>query len=131
MELEIKKFNETALEFLTKMELSFPHEKKISSYKIMFIGLKAINYKDPVKIFMINMEPYGVQIMSRNEHFFKDDQFVDSAENLSGQLGLTEYWDNLPVITKDAIWNYIQMLYVLGMQCIDKKAELQKIINNL
>ncbi len=124
----ILKFNEMALEFLTKMEVSFPNEKKISTYKKMFTTLKIVNFRKPVEMFMENLEPFGLQIMSKDEAFFRNDEYVNSAENISGKIGLINYWDDLPDTSKKSIWEYVQLLYILGMQSLNKQEKLTEIL---
>jgi hypothetical protein len=125
------KFNATADEFLRKMIISFPKEKKISEYKLMFDGIKFVDHKKPVFLFMSSLEPYGLQVMSKDENFFKKDQFVENAESMSGQLGLTEYWDSMHPETKKSIWSYTQTLYILGMKATGHEKEFQDIIKSV
>lgn len=122
-------FNEQADEFLSKMIKTFPNEPKSKELKFYFDSIRKINYKKPIEIFMASLKPYGLQIMSKDEYFFKNDQYVDTVESMSGKLGLIEYWDKLPNETKEAIWHYFQVLYVLGMKSLGLKDELTKILN--
>jgi len=121
-----KQFNELALEFLNKMIKTYPDEHKIKEYYIMLSLMKETD--KPVEMFMSSLEPYGIQIMTKNEIFFKDDQYVNKAESISGKLGLIKYWDNTPQETKNAIWSYIQNLYALGMKCTGKIDDFKLIL---
>jgi hypothetical protein len=121
-------FNKQANEFLTKMALTFPNEPKTKTYKYMFEHIKQINMRTPVEIFMENLRPFGLQIMSKNEEFFKEDQYVNHVESISGKMGLIKYWESLPDETKVSIWNYMQVLYVLGMKSLGLKEELARTI---
>ncbi len=122
-------FNKMAMEFLLKMEKSFPNETKISVYRKKYEMLQSINAKKPVEMFMESMLPFGEQILSKNELFFQQDEFVDSAENISGKIGLVKYWENMEQYTKDAIWEYMQGLYILGMGSLGYSDELKIMIN--
>lgn len=125
-----KRFNDLALEFLTRMEETFPQEPKIQSYRIKFDLVMCVDSRKPVEMFIENMEPFGEQILSKDELFFKQQHSaINNAESISGKMGLVKYWDSMPVKTKDAIWEYMQGLYLLGMGTLDKKEELKKIIN--
>jgi hypothetical protein len=127
----LRKFNDNASEFLQKMAKTFPNEPKIGEYKGMFEGLRLINQKTTVELFMAGVEPYGAQILRRDEQFFKTDQYVKEAESMSGRLGLVEIWDSIDAQTKDAIWSYMQTLYVLGMKSLGKEAELKAVIASI
>lgn len=119
----IIKFNDIALEFLNKMELSFPNENRISKYKMFFNTVKSISFRKPVEIFMENLEPFGKEIMTKCEIFIKD------VNNISGTIGLVDYWDDLEPTKQKTIWEYLQLLYVLGMQALNKQEALTKIMN--
>lgn len=125
------KFNDTALEFLNKLSSTFPHIDKIKEFKLMYHGILLLGKEKPVSMFMENMEPFGLQIMSKNEIFFKNDQYVDMAESISGKLGLIQIWDTTSSDIKEAIWQYIQTLYVLGMNITNKKEDLKLIIQQV
>jgi hypothetical protein len=121
-------FNKMAIEFLSRMEKTYPHESKISLYKIKYEMLQSMNAKKPVEMFMESMLPFGEQILSKNEMFFQQDEFVGSAENISGKIGLVKYWENMEQSTKNAIWEYIQGLYILGMGSLEYTDELKIMI---
>ncbi len=123
-----KQFNDTALTFLSRMEETFPNESKIKIYKQKFVILQGMNSKKPVEMFMENMLPFGEKILSKDEMFFKKDEFVGTAESISGKMGLLTYWDSLETKTKNSIWEYMQGLYILGMGILGRQDELQKMI---
>jgi hypothetical protein len=124
-----KQFNDMAETFLSKMEKTFPNESKIRIYKQQFALVQMMNSKKPVEMFMENMLPFGEKILSRDEMFFKQDEFVNNAESISGKMGLITYWDTMSDTTKKSIWEYIQGLYILGMASLGKNEELQEMIN--
>ena len=126
-----REFNELAHKFLSVMEKTFPDEKKITSYKLMFETIQKMNNMKPVEVFMDNLSPFGIQIMKKNEKFFQQDQYVNEVENLSGKMGLVQYWDSMPKTTQEAIWEYIQSLYVLGMRALGKIDELRTVIETV
>lgn len=123
-----KQFNAMAATFLSRMEETFPHESKVKLYHQQFIIVQGMNSKKPVEMFIENMVPFGEKILSRDEMFFKKDELVNNAESISGKMGLIKYWDSLNDQTKNSIWEYIQGLYILGMACLGKNAELQEMI---
>lgn len=126
-----QQFNTYATEFLNRMVHTFPDEKKIQVYLFKFETLKLMNSRKPVEMFMDNIYPFGEQIMTHNEDFFKKDEFVNSAENISGKIGLVDHWDSINDETKNAIWEYIKGLYILGMACLGKEEELQTLLKKI
>jgi hypothetical protein len=126
-----KQFNIQAHEFLSKMVLTFPEEPKAATYKLMFENIQKINSRLPVEMFMSNLQPFGLQIMSKDEYFFKQDQYVNQVESISGKMGLIKHWSSLPLVTKDSIWDYMQILYVLGMKALGQTEELNKLLTTL
>jgi hypothetical protein len=121
-------FNTMANTFLARMEETFPNESKVRLYRQQFALVQGMNFKKPVEMFIDNMQPFGEKILSRDEMFFKQEEFVNNAESISGKMGLIKYWDSLNDKTKDAIWEYIQGLYVLGMASLGRNKELQEMI---
>jgi hypothetical protein len=125
------KFNTQALEFLSKMVVTFPNETKLRQYKLQFETLQKINSRKPVELFMYYIEDDGLHIMTKNEQFFKQDNYVNSAESFSGSLGLVEIWDSIPEDTKNSMWAYMQTLYVLGMKALKKDEKLKQILQQI
>lgn len=121
-------FNNHAELFLKRMEETFPDETKIRVYRQKFDMVRTINSRKPVEMFMYNMLPYGEKILSRDETFFKQDEFVNNAESISGKMGLIKYWDTMNPKTKDSIWEFIQGLYILGMGSLGLQEDLQTMI---
>jgi hypothetical protein len=124
-------FNKKAREFMERMLELFPSEEKIRSYILIFDCFERMDYKTPVNLFMDNLRPFGIQIMRKDEHFFKDDQYVNKAENLSGKMGLIKHWDLMNDDTKNSIWKYVQLLYVTGMAAQGHKDELNHVIRTV
>lgn len=126
-----QQFNNYATEFLNKMVQTFPEEKKIQVYLLKFETLKLMNSRKPVEMFMDNIYSFGEQIMTHDEDFFKKDEYINNAENISGKIGLVEHWDSIDEDTKKAIWEYIKGLYILGMACLGKEEELQNLLKKI
>jgi hypothetical protein len=123
-----KQFNDLATTFLARMEETFPQEQKVKLYRQQFALVQGMNSRKPVEMFMENMMPFGEKILSRDEKFFKQDEFVGAAESISGKMGLIQYWDGLNDKTKNSIWEYMQGLYILGMASMNMQKELQELI---
>lgn len=133
-------FNNHAKTFLNLLLTKLKEEKlpikmdptnKVQSYLTSFIFCETLNIESPVKIFLDHVEVYGLHIMTKNEIFFKQDHFVSNVESFSGELGLVDCWDSLSDNTKDIIWRYMQILYVTGMGALDKRNDLQLILDKI
>ena len=124
-------FNEHAKEFLSKMKETFPEETKIQEYIIMFSLLEKMDPTQPVKMFMETLKPYGMQIMKKDENYFKKDQYVGKAESISGKIGLIDHWNSISNEVKESIWSYMQILYVSGMGAIGATNELQDLLKQI
>lgn len=109
------------LEYLLKL---FPNDSKIKRYKFGFDSLRSISTRKPLEFFMSSAEPYGQQIMSKDDNFFN----VEAHED---QMGIAEHWGTLGVEYKNEIWKHMQILYVLGMKILNKGEELAKIYNSI
>ncbi len=124
-------FNNYATEFLEKMMIAFPDETKIQTYLFSLKMMKMINPKKPVDIFMESLEPFGLQIMLRDEDFFKKDQYINNVESISGKIGIVDHWNFLDSDTKNSIWEYTQTLYILGMSVLGRNDEFKEIMNEV
>jgi hypothetical protein len=124
----LNSFNNLAEEFVEKMVASFPNEPKLRGYQATFLTTKRFNNKKPVEFFMNTLLPYGEQILQRNECFFKQDNLVERAQSFSGQTGLTKYWETISQDDKNSIWEYIQTLYILGMNAIGRSEQLNELL---
>lgn len=120
---EIKKFNDLFEEFLEKIIAKFPYQK-LKTYRKGFFLLKAASPNVPVNLFMSGCIDYKKEIKTRNETFFlKDKKISETANvfgNFTGDSGLDTYWGELSSNTKNAIWDYIQSLFVLGEMITNK-----------
>jgi hypothetical protein len=129
---QIEQFNLLAEEFAQKMIKTFPNEKKLAVWYVHFKTTKQISPKTPVEYFMQSLMPYGVQIMTRDAKFFKENRdMVDYAESFSNRSGLTNIWDDCSEEVKDSIWGYMQSLYVLGMTGLGYHDQLQTVLADI
>jgi hypothetical protein len=128
----IQEFNNTLDEFINKMILQFPEEKKLKSYYSAFKVTKMYDKTMPIKIFMGGCLEFSDQIKNRDSEFFETrESFIDklkSASSFTDDIGLKNYWHNLTDNSKKAIWDYIQTLYIMGEMYINKDST---IVNNI
>jgi len=105
-------FNDMMQQFLDELVLTFPNEKKLAKFQNSFAILRKANGKKPLKEFMETVGPYANHLMQKDEEFFKthasEVPFLDD-------LDIPRLWtDDLSETTKNAIWQYLQTLYILG-----------------
>lgn len=131
----IQEFNKTLEEFINKMIIQFPQETKLKSYYSAYKVTKMYDKTMPIKIFMGGCLQFSGQIKSRDTEFFaKRKGFIDKlqkASSFSDDIGLVNYWENLSDSSKNAIWDYVQTLFVMGEMYINKDTSIIQKINSV
>ena len=102
-------FNDTLLEFLNDLAESFPEEKQIPVLITKTEVLKKSNPRKLVEGCMKQLAPLANQIVQRDENIFKE-----HAEVIPGLNMATMWNDKLSDNSKNAIWEYINTLLMLG-----------------
>ena len=98
-------------QFLMELHKTFPEEKGLKKYIAAFELMRSANGKMIVDGFMENVAPHVDKINSKDESFF-----LEHAENIEflKDINLKNCWPKASTGTKDAIWQYLQTLYMLG-----------------
>ena len=108
-----KAFNDMLEQFVQELIQTFPSEKCLKKYALKLDLLRKTNPKRCVTKFMKRIQPYGDQIMKKDESFFVN---AEQVPEFMDELNIAANWTaELPQTTKDAIWQYLQTLYMLGM----------------
>ena len=104
-------FNEMMGQFIDELQQTFPEEKGLKKCRSAFDLMKDTNPRLVVDGFMSNVMPYADKISSKDETFF-----INESKNLDFMKGvnLKQHWGGCSENTKDAIWQYVQTLYMLG-----------------
>src|SRR6056300_715054 len=104
-------FNEMMGQFIDELQQTFPEEKGLKKCRSAFDLMKSTNPRLVVDGFMSNVMPYADKISSKDETFF-----INESKNLDFMKGvnLEKHWASASENTKNAIWQYIQTLYMLG-----------------
>lgn len=128
----LNEFNNTLDEFINKMIVQFPQETKLKTYYSAFKVTKMYDHSMPIKMFMGGCLEFSEQIKMRDTKFFQTRKtFVDKvsqASSFTNDTGLVNYWESLSDNSKNAIWDYIQTLFVMGQMYINND---NSIINNI
>lgn len=111
----VSAFNDMLEQFLSELEQTFPEEPSFTKYHVSFEIMRTTHPRKCVDAFMNMISKYSNQIMQKDETFF------DSVS----ELDIKKYWtDDLSTTTKDAIWQYLQTLNILGMTITSIPADM-------
>jgi|TARA_B110000285_G_scaffold223672_1_gene279495 biotin operon repressor len=104
-------FNDMMGQFLAELHMSFPEEKSIKKYMTAFELLRSANGRLVVDGFMAAIAPHMDKISAKDENFF-----IENAETIDflKDINLKNIWPIASDNTREAIWQYIQTLYMLG-----------------
>ena len=109
----ISAWNDMMVQFISELLSTFPEEKSIKKYQTSFDLLRKTNPRKCVEGYMAEVTPVQDKIMSKDESFFLDSN--SNTSELIRDLNIAKYWtSDLSQNTKDAIWQYLQTLYILG-----------------
>ena len=112
-------FNDMLQQFLVELETTFPEEKAFKKYHTSFDIMRAANPRKCVDAYMSKASQYSNQIMQKDDSFFSE--FTE--------LPISLYWnDSLTEGTKNAIWQYLQTLNILGMTITTIPAEMLSMV---
>jgi hypothetical protein len=115
-------FNDMLQQFLVELETTFPEEKAFKKYHTSFDIMRAANPRKCVDAYMKTASKYSNQIMQKDDSFFSD--FTE--------LPISSYWnDDLSDGTKNAIWQYLQTLNILGMTITTIPADMLSMVEGV
>lgn len=104
-------FNDMMSQFLVELHKTFPEEKGIKKMLTSFDVLKSTNPRLVVDGFMSGVSPYASQISAKDDTFLLEEcKKIDFLKDLD----LASYWQRMSANTRDATWQYLQTLYMLG-----------------
>lgn len=122
----VQAFNEMLGSFLDELCLVFPEEGRIKTYKSGFDLMKMADESAPLNLFMENIKEHQQQVMNKNEAYFFGE---DAPDTVIKELGIDHHWkETLSQENKDAIWQYLQTLSILGTTIQSVPPELLKSI---
>ena len=108
----VSAFNDMMEQFLNELVLTFPEEKAIMGYQAKFDLVRRANPRGVLDSFMQGVSPFANMVMQKDEEFFKTHL---SEIPILEEMNMGVCWnDDLSQSTKDAMWQYIQTLYILG-----------------
>jgi hypothetical protein len=115
-------FNDMLQQFILELESTFPEEKAFKKYHTSFDIMRAANPRKCVDVYMKNAGKYSDMIMQKNDSFFTE----------LTELPIGDYWnDDLSDGTKNAIWQYLQTLNILGMTITTIPADMLSMVEGV
>ena len=124
----VSAFNDMMGQFLVELHKTLPEEKGIKKMLTSFDVLKTTNPRLVVDGFMSGVTPYAGHISDKNEQFIlKEIENIDFLK----ELDVKSYWSKLSPNTKEATWQYLQTLYMLGTTIISIPADTLSMIEGL
>jgi hypothetical protein len=125
----VSAFTDMMSQFLVELHKVFPQEKGIKKFMAQLELAKTANPRLVVDGFMKGITPYADKISNKDESFLLNE--VGNIEFLN-DLNLKDNWnDSLSSNTKDAIWQYLQTLYMLGTTITAIPAETLSMIEGI
>lgn len=106
----LQAFNALLRNFMDELAQTFPEDVTLSVSTTSFDALVKANARKPLQLFMEAAGAHAQLILT------KDPALFEHPLTLAGALDLKKYWDSpgLSEASKDAIWGYLQQLYLLG-----------------
>lgn len=123
----VQAFNTMMGKFLGELSELFPEVTKIAIVQEAFAELVSLNARKPMELFTASLAPYQALVMA------KDPALFDQPIELPGGLDMSTLWAKRDVdqASRDAMWQYIQMLFMLGTTVQSLPPQLLATIENV
>ncbi len=110
-------FNNMLSGFLDELVDVFPESPEVSRFRDGLPSLVAANARKPLELFMEAAAPHQERVMAKDASVF--------GELSLGGIDFAKMWAaDLSDNTRDAIWQYLHMLFVLGSTVLAVPPEL-------
>jgi hypothetical protein len=111
MSMTLDAFNGLLQNFVEELQRTFPEEQGLEYFSEELQLLMKANTKAPLTLFMNALSPYTNMVVA------KDSKLFDQPINLGKHLNLKKLWStkDLSAATRDAIWQHVYTLFMLGM----------------
>jgi hypothetical protein len=128
MSTTLNSFNHVLCEFIEELSLTFDEVPQIKLYKAGLPSLLTQDERAGLNFFMNAVRSHGNRIMAKDETLFSED-----AIDLGMGLSVSELWhaEGLDDDTRNAIWNYLTSLFILGMTIESLDSDMLGAIENL
>tara|TARA_B100001094_G_C18038141_1_gene723643 strand:+ start:640 stop:1026 length:387 start_codon:yes stop_codon:yes gene_type:complete len=106
---------------------SYPNDPDLQFSSTTINLLKSTNPRKLQEIFNQYIYIYKDEIMSQNENFLLNNDFINNNVNndkvdyaKSIMNNLKKYWNDMDKESKDNIWKYFKVLVILNKKCIEE-----------
>jgi len=123
----VSAFNDMLMNFLSELKKCLPDEKGIDKAMTAVDIMKSANARKVVEVFMTGIGPLTQKIQQQDESAIAD---LASVEGLK-DIDFVGNWGSLSVGTKNAIWQYLQTLTLLGGVLTSLPADTMSVIDNV
>lgn len=120
-------FNSTLKTFLEELVECCPDAPGVGKVQLFLASFDMVVHQSPrmpMDTFVASMSPHA-DLITR-----KDPKLFEVAE-LPGGLSLKQAWDTLTPATKNAVWQYVQMLFLLATTASSVPPEMLSAIENV
>jgi len=124
----VSAFNDMLGQFLVELHKTFPEEKDVKKMMTSFEVLRTTSPRLVVDGFMKGVSPYADRISAKDETFLLNE--IDTIDFLK-ELNIKSYWTRMSTGTKDATWQYLQTLYMLGTTITSIPADTLNLIEGI
>lgn len=121
----VQAFNTMLKNFLEELADVFPEETQIRLFLDGFDALSALNPRGPLDMFVESLQPHAALAMAKDPALF--DKLVFPGGIDFARLWKTDITDN----TREAIWQYINLLLMLGTTVHSMPAEMLQSIESI
>jgi hypothetical protein len=122
--MTVQAFNSMLKNFLDELSSTFPDVAAIRVYTEGFDTLVGANARKPLQVFMEAVSPHADAVMRRDPELF-------STLNLGG-IDFKMLWaSDISDATRNAIWQYLHMLFLLATTVSSVPAELLSSIESV
>jgi len=129
MATTVSAFNDMMQQFLDELVLTFPEEKSFVKFQASFSLVRKTRPRMVLENYMKSIGPVASQLMAKDEVYFKE--HVDDIPILK-EMNLMKIWtDDLSPNTKEAIWKYLQTMYILATTISSLPAETLSMIESV
>lgn len=132
---QVIQFNNYLVEFISKLKLVFPDQKRLFSkyYKYYRGYVDSDRRHEFIVEFVEYISKYSKEISIRDEGLFSEEDcyYPKKPIQLLKGIDFKKLWTSgqLSETTKESLWKYFQILYLVGGYIIKEKREYTEIIN--
>lgn len=123
MDPNIRAFGVQFDTFMEKLKSLFPNEKKLVSYHESFNLFKKTNPRLAINTFYTTLQPFEEQIKNCDESFFLTSEISENCNKKDDLVYLKmAFLDaSLPQDSKKAMWDYLNVLFLLSSRVEQRK----------